>query len=158
MVKRQPLSLVARLLGLAASVLALVNCASNAAPDQWTLWYIPNEPTIVVPLSRECHTFIFASGPADSKTYRVVIMKNVVGKLSNDHAYFHSGDRFTGSLELGPATLHDVSAGYDVNVDSVYRIVSYLAAKARADADCPPPKHQTAPAASPKPQPSSSVH
>lgn len=155
MVKRPSSFIVARLLGLIACALALASCANSAGPDRWTLWYIPNEPQIVVPLSRECHTFILASA-SDPKTYRVVLMKHVAG-LNDDHAFFHSGDAFTGPLELGTATLHDVSAGYDVSMESVYRIGSYVAAKARADADCPPPKH-AAPASSPKPNPSPSTH
>lgn len=143
--------------------LALTSCANNSAPQQWTLWYIPNEPAVVVPLSRECHTFIFASAP-DAKTFRVAIVKHVKSGPNDQNAYFHTGDRFTGEIELGPATIHDVSAGYDVNVDSVYRIASYVAAKARADADCPPPPKHVAPRTSPAPKsspaanPAPSVH
>ncbi len=139
---------LALLLGLCA--LVLPSCAGNSAPEQWTLWYIPNEPAIVVPLARECHTFIFATAP-DAKSYRVVIVKHVKSGPNDNNAYFHTGDHFTGSIELGPATIHDASSGYDVNVNSVYRIVSYVAAKARADADCPPPKH-VAPNPSPAPR------
>ena len=146
LVGRSPLG--ALFLGLCG--FALASCANNSAPEQWTLWYIPNEPAIVVPLSRECHTFIFASAP-DAKNYRVVIVKHVKSGPNDNNAYFHTGDRFTGAIELGPTTVHDVSSGYDVNVDSVYRIVSYVAAKARADADCPPPKH-VAPRSSPAPK------
>ncbi len=149
MVKRPLGSLVVRLLGCACAI-ALASCSGNASPDQWTLWYIPNEPAVVVPLSRECHTFIFASAP-DAKTYRVVLVKHLKGGPGDENAYFHSGDRFTGPIELGPATIHDVSSDYNVNVDSVYRIASYVAAKARADADCPPPRH-TAPKPSPAPR------
>lgn len=154
MVKRPLASLAAGLLGLCAC--ALASCSSNAPPERWTLWYIPNEPAIVEPLSRECHTFIFASAP-DAKTYRVVIVKHVKSGPNDDQAFFHSGDGFTGSIELGPATIHDVSSGYNVNVDSVYRVTSYVAAKARADADCPPPKH-VAPNPSPAPRVSPTAH
>ena len=151
MLKRWVASFVALPLALCASAFFLASCSNNAAPEQWTLWYIPNEPAIVVPFSRECHTFVFAAAP-DAKTYRVAIVKPVAGPNQNN-VFFHSGDRFTGGIELGPATLHDVSAGYDINVNSVYRISSYVAAKARADADCPPPKHPV-PTAAPQPNPS----
>ena len=63
-----------------------------------------------------------------------------------------TGDVFSGLLELGPATIHDENAGYDLRADVVYTINSYMSAKARADADCPPPAHvrnQSLQAASP---------
>ena len=47
MVERPLAALVSGLLGLCACVLA--SCSSNAPPERWTLWYIPNEPAIVEP-------------------------------------------------------------------------------------------------------------
>ena len=75
----------------------------------------------------------------------MVIVKHVKSGPNDDQAFFHSGDGFTGQIELGPATIHDVSSGYNVNVDSVLpRYPSYVAAKARADADCPPAETRSA--------------
>jgi hypothetical protein len=121
-----------------ATVLAVAACSGNQAP-KWTLWYIPNEPKTGVTLSKLCHTFIFANAPAAS-SFRVVTVRHLSGgKIGEDQAYLQAGDSFTGPLELGPETIHDDSTGYDLNVDVVYKIDAYVAAKARADADCPPP-------------------
>lgn len=136
-------------------VLAVVACSSNPAPSKWTLWYLPNEPKVIVPLSKECHTFVFASVP-DAKTFRVVQVQRVT-TMPEDRAFFHSGDDFSGSMELGSFTIHDDSTGYDVGVNSVYRVNAYVAAKARADADCPPsrlaPPHRPSPRPSTTPTP-----
>ncbi len=59
-------------------------------------------------------------------------------KSKKSAVYLNTGDVFNGPLELGPGTIHDDSAGYDLSVDVVYTINSYLMAKSRADADCPP--------------------
>ena len=131
-------------------VLAVVACSSNPAPSKWTLWYLPNEPKVIVPLSKECHTFVFASVP-DAKTFRVVEVQRVTS-MPEDRAFFHSGDDFSGPMELGSFTIHDDSTGYDVTVDSVYRVTAYVAAKARADSDCPPVR--PAPPRRPSPRPS----
>ena len=131
-------------------VLAVVACSSNPVPAKWTLWYVPNEPKVAVPLSKECRTFVFASVP-DAKTFRVVIVKHVTG-APEDRAFFRSSDDFSGPMELGTFTIHDDSTGYDVNVDSVYRVNAYVAAKARADSDCPPAK--PVPQRPPLPRPS----
>jgi len=139
--------------GLAACAIAA--CSTNSAPDKWTLWYIPNEPKVVVPFTKECHTFVFANVP-DAKTFRVAVVRRVNGS-PEDHAFFHSGDAFSGPMELGAFTVRDDSTGYDIAVDSVYRVDAYVAAKARADADCPQPV-KTAPAPRPVPRPSVSPH
>jgi hypothetical protein len=136
---------------------ALISACSANTPPKWTLWYIPNEPKTGVTLSKLCHTFIFANAP-EAKSFRVVTVRHLAGgKIGEDQAYIQAGDSFTGPLELGPVTIHDDSTGYDLNVEVVYRIDSYIAAKARADADCPPIKHVPIVRPSPKmasPQPS----
>jgi hypothetical protein len=135
------------------AVVAIAGCGTNQ-PPKWTLWYIPNEPRTGVTLAKLCHTFIFASA-ADPKTFRVAVVKQITGgKVGEEQAYVQAGDAFTGPLELGPGTIHDDSTGYDLNVAVVYKIDAYVAAKARADADCPPPvKH--VPVVRPSPKPSS---
>ncbi|MGA8534372.1 MAG: hypothetical protein WB615_09730 [Candidatus Tumulicola sp.] len=138
------------LLGTAVLATAISGCNAAQQP-KWTLWYIPNEPKVGVTLSKLCHTFIFASAP-DAKNFRVVTVKHIVGgKVGEAQAYLQAGDSFSGPLELGPATIHDESTGYDLNVDVVYQIEAYTAAKARADADCPPPvRHAVVVRPSPK--------
>jgi hypothetical protein len=130
-----------------------VSACSAGEPSKWTLWYVPNEPKTAVTLSRLCHTFIFANAP-EANTFRVVVVRHLQGRLTEDEAYFQAGDNFSGPLDLGPASVHDDSTGYDVNVDVVYRVNSYKAAKARADADCPPPPPRRA-VARPSPKPAS---
>ncbi len=133
-----------------AAVVAIAGCSANQ-PPKWTLWYIPNEPKGGVTLARLCHTFVFASA-SDPKTFRVAVVKQLAGgKLGEEQAYLQAGDAFSGPLELGSAIIHDDSTGYDLNVDVVYKIDAYIAAKARADADCPPVKHASAVRASPNP-------
>jgi hypothetical protein len=127
--------LVSLAAGAAAAVLAA--CSNSTAPEKWTLWYIPNEPKVVMPLAQECHTFVFANVP-DAKTFRVVVVRRVNGP-GESREFFHSGDGFSGPLELGPVTLHDESTGYDITGETVYRVNAYVAAKSRADFDCPPP-------------------
>lgn len=122
---------------LALAVLALAaGCGQKPAPDKWTLWYVPNEPKAATTFSKQCQTIVFADAP-DAKTFRVAIVQRITG-VPNDRAFLHSGDDFSGPMELGTTTLHDDSSGYNVSVNSVYRVNAYVAAKARADADCPP--------------------
>ncbi len=133
-----------------AAVVAIAGCSANQ-PPKWTLWYIPNEPKGGVTLAKLCHTFIFASAP-EPKTFRVAVVKQLSGgRIGEQQAYLQAGDAFSGPLELGPASIHDESTGYDLNVDVVYKIDAYVAAKARADADCPPIKHVPLVRASPSP-------
>jgi hypothetical protein len=129
-----------RLAVVGALSCAFTGCAAQASPTNWTLWYIPNEPKAGVTLSKLCHTFVF-SNPPDAKTFRVVTVNGLSGngKIPESDAYVSTGDVFNGPLELGPAAIHDSNAGYDLRVDVVYTIDSYLNAKARADADCPLP-------------------
>ncbi len=129
-----------RLAVVAAFSCALTGCAAQAPPTNWTLWYIPNESKAVVTLSKLCHTLVF-SNPPDAKTFRVVTVRGLggSGKIVESGVFLSTGDAFNGPLELGPATIHDESTGSDLRVDVVYTIDSYLNAKTRADADCPPP-------------------
>ena len=134
-----------------AAVFAIAGC-SAPPPSKWTVWYIPNEPKTGATLSKLCHTFIFASAP-DAKNFRVAVVRRVSGgRMGEDQAYVQAGDAFSGPLALGPTTVHDDSAGYDLDVDVVYTVDAYVAAKARADADCPAPlKHVQIVRPSPKP-------
>jgi hypothetical protein len=144
--------MIARKIVAGIAIWVLAGCASNQTP-KWTLWYIPNGTTAGIKLSKVCHTLIFASAP-DAKTFRVVVMKRLATTgIDENQAYLQAGDNFTGLLDLGPATVHNDSSGYDINVDVVYKIDSYVAAKARADADCPPPAKR-APVVRPSPKPS----
>ncbi len=132
-----------RLAVVGAFVGSVTGCAAQASsPTAWTLWYVPNEPRQGVTLAKLCHTFVF-SNPPDAKTFRVVTVKGLSGsgKIQESDAYISTGDAFDGPLALGQGTIHDDNAGYDLRVDVVYTIDSYLSAKSRADADCPPPAH-----------------
>jgi hypothetical protein len=132
-----------RLVVAGALVCAITGCAAQASsPTTWTLWYVPNEPRQGVTLAKLCHTFVF-SNPPDAKTFRVVTVKDLSGsgKVQESDAYINTGDAFDGPLDLGQGTIHDDNAGYDLKVDVVYKIDSYMSAKARADADCLPPTH-----------------
>jgi len=113
-------------------------CAAKAEPEQWTLWYVPNEPKPGVHLSQPCGTYVFATAPIPAE-YTVAVVRGWIGpnKPQGNTAVMHSGENFLGTLELGLQTIHDDSNGYDLSVNVVYKIGTYLAAKARADADCP---------------------
>jgi hypothetical protein len=115
----------------------LVGCA-NASPDKWTLWYIPNEPRPGVVINRPCSTYVFASAPNQTK-YVVAVFKGWSGtnRPTGVSAQVHTGENFTGDLPIGNVTVHDDSNGYDMSLDGVYIVDSYMPAKVRADADCP---------------------
>jgi hypothetical protein len=119
--------------------IAYAGCNGTQEPAKWTLWYIPNEPKPGVRLARPCSTYVFATAPVPA-TYAVAIVKGWTGarRPQGNSAFMHSGETFSGPLELGAYTIHDENNGYDLSVDVVYKIGTYLAAKARADADCPP--------------------
>jgi hypothetical protein len=123
-----------------AIVLACVGCSYKQEPTTWTLWYIPNEPKPGIRLAPPCSTYVFASAPVPA-VYEVAIVRGWTGprKPDGNTAYMHSGENFSGPLALGSNTVHDESNGYDLNVDAIYRVSTYLAAKARADANCPAP-------------------
>jgi hypothetical protein len=125
--------LVAAFLGI-----VVAGCGTKE-PPKWTLWYIPNEPKSAATLSSLCHTLVFGR-PSDAKNFRVAVVRGVTGNphIDENHAYARTGDSFTGQLDLGQATVNDDNTGYDLKLDVVYDINSYLMAKTRADADCPP--------------------
>jgi hypothetical protein len=127
---------------LTAGVLtvACAACSAKQEPGKWTLWYVPNEPKPGVRLAQPCHTYVFATAPVPV-AYDVAVVNGWAGahKPEGNTANMHSGESFTGPLDLGTNTIHDESNGYDVTVTVVYKIGTYLAAKARADADCPLP-------------------
>ncbi len=132
-----------RLAVAGAFVCSVAGCAAQvSSPTTWTLWYVPNGPRQGVTLAKICHTFVF-SNPPEAKTFRVVTVKGLSGsgKIQESNAYINTGDVFDGPLELGQGTIHDDNAGYDLRVDVVYKIDSYVMAKTRADADCPPSAH-----------------
>jgi hypothetical protein len=120
-----------------------IACGGKQEPAKWTLWYVPNEPKPGIRLARPCSTYVFASAPVPA-TYVVAVVKGWTGsrKPEGNTAYMHSGETFTGPIALGSDTIHDESNGYDLNVDGVYKVGTYLAAKGRADADCPPPSQR----------------
>jgi hypothetical protein len=124
------------LLALALSFY-FVGCG-NATQDKWTLWYIPGEPRPGVAANRTCSTFVFASAPNQNK-YVVAVFKGWTGnnRPGGVSAQVHTGENFTGDLAIGKATAHDDSNGYDIALESVYVVDSYMPAKVRADADCP---------------------
>ena len=128
----------ARIVALGALALASASCSGKQDANQWTLWYVPNQPKPGEKIIQTCQTYVFATAPIPVQ-YTVATVKGWSGdkKPQGNTALMFSGDSFTGSLDLGPQTVHDESNGYDVNVEVVYKIGTYLAAKARADADCP---------------------
>jgi hypothetical protein len=124
------------LLALALSF-CFVGCAS-APQNKWTLWYIPNEPRPGVISARPCSTYVFASAPSSNK-YVVAVFKGWSGtnRPTGVSAQVHTGENFTGDFPIGNVTVHDDSSGYDMMLNSVYLVDSYMPAKVRADADCP---------------------
>ena len=129
--------LVVKLLAIGAVVLSGA-CSATQQPAQWTLWYIPNEPKPGDRIAAPCQTYVFATAPSPVE-YSVAVIKGWTGtsRPTGNTAIMHSGENFSGELDLGQETIHDESNGYDLSVLVVYRIGTYLAAKARADADCP---------------------
>ncbi len=122
-------------------------CSSTQAPSKWALWYTPNEPKpgIFVAHSKPCNAYVFASSP-DQSTYVVAIVDGWTGAHppQGNSASVQTGESYTGPLELGTNTVHDDNNGHDLKVEVVYDIGTYLAAKARADADCASPAHAVA--------------
>lgn len=118
-----------------ASLCVLTGCM-NAQPTRWTLWYVPNEPKPGVVLSKPCHTYVFAT-PGQTE-YAVAVFRGWADSHAPQgrDATMYSGEDFSGTLELGPQKIHDLSNGHDLSVDVVYRIRAYIPAKLRADADC----------------------
>lgn len=108
----------------------------NSQPSRWTLWYVPNQPKPGVVLSKPCRTYVFAT-PGQTE-YAVAVIKGWTdpGAPQGRDAIMYSGEDFSGSLALGPQTIHDNSNGHDLSVTVVYRVRAYLAAKMRADSSC----------------------
>ena len=129
--------LIVKTLAVGALVLSGA-CSAAQAPAQWTLWYIPNEPKPGDRIAAPCRTYVFATAPSPVE-YSVAVIKGWTGasRPQGNTAIMHSGENFSGVLELGQETIHDDSNGYELSVLVVYKIGTYLAAKARADADCP---------------------
>ena len=100
---------------------------------------IPGSPVGNKPGQQPCKTIMLVSG--DSTKYAVVIVKGWVGsrKPSTGSRNMYQGEDFSGLLDFGPATLHDDSNSYDLNVEVIYKSDSYEAAKARTDAACGAP-------------------
>jgi hypothetical protein len=146
---------VARLPAVLALTLTFAGCSSTQAPTQWTLWYVPNQvkPGIVIPHTKACNAYVFASSP-DQSTYIVAVIDGWTGarRPQGNSASMHPGESYTGPLEIGTDTLHDENNGYDLKVNVVYDIAAYLPAKARADADCGPAARTGAAASSTKAQ------
>lgn len=137
------LRFVGRLCFVVPLAVALASCASR--PTKWTLWYVPNEPKPGVVIPKPCLTYVFASDPHQTD-YVVARIKGWTGRdrPTGSGARMHSGEDFSGRLDLGPATVHDESTGYDLAVDVIYTVKSYPPAGARADADCPIVQRMTA--------------
>jgi hypothetical protein len=133
---------VGRVLVAGALGITFAGCSSTQVPTKWTLWYIPNEsePGAIVVRTKPCNSYVFANSP-DQSTYVVAVVGGWTGprRPQGNSASMHTGESYSGQLNLGPHTMHDESNGYDLNVDVVYYIASYLPAKSRADADCGPP-------------------
>ncbi|MBV8372214.1 MAG: hypothetical protein JOY69_03050, partial [Candidatus Eremiobacteraeota bacterium] len=103
--------------------------------------------------SKLCHTMVFANSP-EAKTFRVLVVRHLDNGVAENQAYMQTGDSFDGPLQLGTTDVHDDSTGTNLNVNVVYKVDSYIAAKARADADCPPPHAIARPVPKrPSPQP-----
>ena len=130
---------VGRVLAAGALGITFAACSSTQVPAKWTLWYIPNEskPGLFVPHAKPCNSYVFANAP-DQSTYVVAVFQGWTGPRlpQGNTASMHTGESYSGLLNLGPHTIHDESNGYDLNVNVVYDIASYLPAKSRADADC----------------------
>ena len=131
--------LAAIVFALAGVTLAASGCAAKADPQSWVLWYVPNEPTPGVRLPQPCRTYVFATSPLPDE-YAVATIRGWTGarRPVGNTAVIHAGEVFTGPLNVGPATIYDESNGYNLTVTVVYKIGTYLPAKGRADADCPP--------------------
>lgn len=131
---------VRRLVAVVALSLTFAGCSNQQNPTKWTLWYIPDEPKAGMAIARAkaCNAYVFASSP-DQSTYVVAVIDGWTGlrRPEGNSASMHAGESYTGPLALGSDVVHDENNGYDLKVDVVYDIASYLSAKARADADCP---------------------
>ena len=130
--------LVATILVWGAFALGASGCGAKQEPENWVLWYVPNEPTPGMRLPTPCKTFVFATAPLPDE-YAVATFKGWTGahRPSGNSAVMHAGETFTGPLDVGPATIHDESNGYTLTIEVVYKIGTYLPAKGRADAACP---------------------
>ncbi len=131
--------LAAAVLALGGVTLAASGCRAKADPERWVLWYVPNEPTPGMRLPQPCRTYVFATSPLPDE-YAVATIRGWTGarRPTGNTAVIHPGEAFTGPLNVGPATIYDESNGYNLTVAVVYKIGTYLPAKGRADADCPP--------------------
>ncbi len=129
------LRMAGRMLVVGVLLLGAAGCGQRA--PKWTLWYIPNESRANGPQAKPCNTYVFARSPGQS-SFAVAVVKGWNGsdKPTGISATMHTGEDFSGDLALGPTTIHDDSNGYDLSVDVVYVVGPYVAAKARADADC----------------------
>jgi len=80
-----------------------------------------------------------ASGAAE---YVVVTFKGWAGskKPEKGDAELYGGENFSGALSLGPATVHDDSTGYDLNVEAIFKTDSYTAALSRTNVACADPQ------------------
>ena len=127
-----------KIAALGVLAVAWAACSSKPEPQQWRLWYIPNEPKPGLHLAQTCRTYVFATDPVPVE-YAVAVIDGWTGaqRPTGNSAVMHTGETFSGSLNLGPEAIHDQSNGYDVHLNVVYRVDTYIAAKARADADCP---------------------
>lgn len=127
-----------RIVALGVLAIASAACSAKQEPQQWRLWYIPNEPKPSAHAAQTCRTYVFATDPVPAE-YAVAVIDGWTGpqRPTGNSAIMHTGESFSGPLDLGSQTIHDESNGYDVHLNVVYRIETYLAAKARADADCP---------------------
>ncbi|HEY3676877.1 MAG TPA: hypothetical protein VGK84_12900, partial [Candidatus Tumulicola sp.] len=75
---------------------------------------------------------MFASAPTQTK-YVVAVFKGWTGtnRPVGVSAQVHTGENFTGDLPIGNVTVHDDSNGYDMSLNSVYIVDSYMPAKVR---------------------------
>lgn len=130
--------LAATFFALSGIALAASGCSAKAEPQTWVLWYVPNEPKPGMRLPQPCKTYVFATSPLPDE-YAVATVRGWTGARlpTGNTAVTHPGEVFTGPLNVGPATIHDESNGYNLTVNVVYKIGTYLPAKGRADADCP---------------------
>jgi hypothetical protein len=139
------------LLATVVAVSVLTNCTAKpkpaATPNQtWVLVNIPARRSLPIgPPPSPPAGFGAATEPCQVLVlsalylgYAVAVLKGPAGEHKPPSGTsMYKGEEFSvGTLELGPATVHDDSNGYDFNIEVLYKTADYEGAISRADAAC----------------------
>jgi hypothetical protein len=121
-----------------AAIYVLASCSSSI--PKWSVSYMEPSLPLPSPLPRgltpspPCLTYVFGRAGPD---FAVATVKGwAENRVGPSNTTVLLGENFSGPLELGSATIHDDSNGYDLNVEVIYKTDSSTTAKAKADATC----------------------